>query len=568
MRLQQASPSLGKAFDRFLHESTNDALSVLRQRAFIISRLCAFSVGLAALPFCLFAYGAPDFIDGLLIAGLSVPLLAAVLLSTTGRLERAQLVSSFGSLAMIGCLAWQTDGLNSFLIGWMIVTLVEAALSGSSRVFTTILGAAGLMAFGLSLASYNWLLPEPQAPYYTALALIVAAISFIGNAYALSASLDAMRKEADEARHAHCSRASLMIQHAPDMISLHSRNGNLLFASSAAKKILGDSEAQLFDRVHVQDRPAFLKLFERAGQGSSAVLEFRLAYGDIYKWVEMHCASLSAGEGTPLQLVAVTREIIKYEEEQGSEAADEARVERNRLLARLSHELRNPLNAMLGFTQILSGKTGAPLTTRTKNHYATLIHLAGKHMLDIVNSMLDSSRAGEGTFAIHPARFQPAQLVNECLHLMEKQATKAGVRLRKAQMRAVPEIFADSRACKQILLNLISNGIKFTPSGGSVTLGLSVAEDNVSFLVSDTGIGIEAKDIEKLGQPFMRLDTGTQGSGLGLSLVKNFAQMQGGSLQISSNVGRGTVVSVTLPRIVKNAAESQLVEAPALKAAG
>ena len=570
--MQQVPPSAGRAaFDRLLHKSVKgDALASLRHRAFIASRGIAFCVGLAALPFCLFAYGAPEFIDTILIAGLSVPLVAALLLIRTGNYESAQLVSAVGSLGMIGCLAWQTDGLNSFLIGWMIVTLVEAALSASPRVFTFTLTGAGGLALALSLASYNWMLPEPQAPFYTVLALLVAAISFIGNAYGLSAGFNAAHAEANDMRHVVAGRYKMMVEHAADMISLHTRSGNLLFASPAAKNIIGGSDANLFDRVHVQDRPAFLKMFEFAGQNNkAAVLEFRLSCDGAYKWVEMHCAPMSSGEGVPLQFVAVTREIVKYEDAHFNEAADRADVERNRMLAQLSHELRDPLNAMLGFAEILSGKTGAPLTTRSKNHYATLIHLAGKHLLDVVNSVLDAGRAGAGAFSIEPERFQPAELIDECLTLMQKQAAKADVRLKKTQLRAIPEIYADPRACKQILLNLIQNGIKFTPSGGSVTLGLSANEESVSFVVSDTGIGIHKKDIEKLGRPFLRLDTGTQGSGLGLSLVKNFAEMQGGSLNISSSVGRGTVVSVTLPRCVRlQTSQEDQDETPALKAAG
>jgi cell cycle sensor histidine kinase DivJ len=569
--LQQVSPSAGRAaFDRLLHKSVRgDALASLRHRAFIASRGIAFCVGLAALPFCLFAYGAPEFVDTLLIAGLSVPLIGAVLLMRTGNHEIAQWISSLGSLCLIGCLAWQTDGLNSFLIGWMIVTLVEAALSGSPRVFTFTLTAAGLLAFALSFAAYNWMLPEPQAPLYTVLALLTAAISFIGNAYGLSAGFNAAHAEANDMRHVIAGRYKMMVEHAADMISLHTRSGNVLFASNAAKNIIGDPEANLFDRVHVQDRPAFLKMFEFAGQSNEpAVLEFRLACDGVTKWVEMHCAPMSSGEGTPLQFVAVTREIVKYEDAHFNEAADKADAERSRMLAQLSHELRDPLNAMLGFAEILSGKTGAPLTTRSKNHYATLIHLAGKHLLDVVNSVLATGRAGAGAFAIEAVRFQPAQLVDECLTLMAKQAAKAGVTLKKTQMRAIPEIYADPRACKQILLNLIQNGIKFTPSGGSVALGLSANEESVSFIVSDTGIGIANKDIEKLGRPFLRLDTGVPGSGLGLSLVKNFAEIQGGSLNISSSVGRGTVVSVTLPRCVSVTAQDEQDRAPALKAAG
>jgi cell cycle sensor histidine kinase DivJ len=575
VELQQVSTSsIRSAFDWLLHKSVQgDALGMLRHRAFIASRLIAFCVGLSALPFCLFAWGPPEFVDTLLIAGLSVPLIGAILLSRTGNYEIAQLISAAGSLVMIGCLAWQTDGLNSFLIGWMIVTLVEAALSGSSRVFTFALSVAGVLALALSLAAYNWMLPEPQAPLYTVLALLAAAISFIGNAYGLSAGFNEAHAEQNGTHRVIADRYRMMVEHAADMVSLHTRSGNLLFASNAAKNIIGESDAQLFDRVHVQDRPAFLKMFEHAGQNNKpAMLEFRLQCDGAYKWVEMHCAPMSGGEGVPLQFVAITREIIKYEDAHFNEAADKAQVERNRMLAQLSHELRTPLNAMLGFAEILSGRTGAPLTTRTKNHYATLIHLAGSHLLDVVNSVLDAGKAGAGAFTIEAVRFQPAQLVDECLTLMEKQAVKAGVSLKKTQMRAIPEIYADPRACKQILLNLIQNGIKFTPSGGSVMLGLSANEESVTLIVSDTGIGIDKKDIAKLGQPFARLDHDVPGSGLGLSLVKNFAEMQGGSLSISSQVGRGTVVSVILPRCVKQSAaqEDRQAEeaAPALKAVG
>jgi cell cycle sensor histidine kinase DivJ len=556
--LHLVSHSTGRAvLDRLLHRSVRgDPLAALRHRAFLLSRGIAFCVGLAMLPFFLFAFGAPGLIDELLIAGLLVLPAAIFIVWRNGDLEQAQLISTFGMMAMIGCLAWQTDGLNSFLIGWMIVSLVEAALSGSSRVFTFSLIAFGAVSLILAIAAYSNFLPEPQPPAFTVLALLAAAISLAGNAFALGFGLTTARSEADDKHKLNASRYELIVEHAADMISLHSRNGNLLFASHAAKTILGEEQTRLFDRVHVQDRPAFLNMFERAAQlNKSIVLEFRVQQNDgDFIWVEMNCAPMSKGEGTPLQFAAVTRRIHVRDGESFGEAektAEKARIDKNQMLAHLSHELRTPLNAMLGFTEILAGKAGLPLTTRKKNHYATLIHLAGKQMLEVIDRALDVSEAGAGAYVLNPERFQPMSVLDQCMLLMQKQAAKAGVTLKKSSLCAIPEIFADHRACAQILMNLISNAIKFTPSGGSVTLGLSANEDNISFIVSDTGIGIDKAHIEKLGEPFVRLDTDLPGKGLGLSLVKNFARMHGGVMNITSTVGRGTTVSVVLPRCLK-----------------
>ncbi len=520
-----------------------------RHGAFFISRLLSFCAGLAALPFCLFIYGMPQTVDLLLLAGMTAPLFGAVLVCG-GRLEMAQMVSSLGMIFMIGCLASQTGGLNSFLIGWLIVVLIEAGLSGSSRVLTCALGASGALSAILCGASFYDLLPQAQPPAFTALALLSAACALIANAYALASQLNDPPRTADD-------KYRQMIEHAPDTISLHSRSGNVLLASAAAKDMFGDAQP-LFERVHVQDRPAFLAMFERAESLKQSVsLEFRLRRGDGFIWVEMNCAPLN---GEKLQFVGVTREIFNRRDKEESlrrigEKAEKENVAKSRMLAQLGHDLRTPLTALLGFSEILSGKAGLALSTRRKNEYAALVHLSGRHMLDVVESALDIGQAQVGTFTLQPQRFQPAELVEHCLMLMQPQATKAGITLKRQPLRAVPEIFADRRVCMRILLNLIANAMKFTPRNGTVTLGLSFDEKTLSFAVADTGA---------------KFDADYETSDIGLSLAKSFAQMQGGSIKLSASHGTGTIATVTLPRHVKMRGKPRaLEEAPApLQAVG
>jgi two-component system cell cycle sensor histidine kinase PleC len=181
--------------------------------------------------------------------------------------------------------------------------------------------------------------------------------------------------------------------------------------------------------------------------------------------------------------------------------------------------------------------------------YAGLINSAGKHLLDLINDILDMSKIEAGKAELDRRPIDPGVLVRECAELMSERADSAGVELH-TDLTAAPRLLcADRRAIKQILLNLLSNAVKFTPRGGLVSVEVVEEGAECRFTVADTGIGIPAAEIGRLGNPFVQLANSGQhaGTGLGLALVRGLADLHGGMFRISSVEGHGTRVTVTLP---------------------
>ncbi len=235
--------------------------------------------------------------------------------------------------------------------------------------------------------------------------------------------------------------------------------------------------------------------------------------------------------------------------EAGRLRAEADAVGRARFLANMSHELRTPLNAIMGFSDIMRNGMFGDLGSRYTD-YAELIHESGRHLLDVINDVLDMSKIEARRFDLTREVFDAREAVNAALRLVRLQADEAGVKLRGVLPAEPLEINADRRAIKQIVLNLVSNALKFTPGGGSVTVSVDRAGGDFELLVADTGVGIAPEDLERLGRPYEQAggaDGRAQGTGLGLSLVRSFAELHGGRMSLESRLGEGTAVSVRLP---------------------
>ena len=231
--------------------------------------------------------------------------------------------------------------------------------------------------------------------------------------------------------------------------------------------------------------------------------------------------------------------------------ADKANLAKSQFLANMSHELRTPLNAILGFSEIIrGGGLGTKCTAKCPEH-ADYIHSAGSHLLDLVNDILDASKIEAGKFELRLERLNMADVVRDAMALVEHRAGESGVELRIDEPRSGLWLQADHRAMKQIVLNLLSNAVKFTPSGGSVTVALRGDETGTSVEVKDTGVGIPASELPRLGQPFERVRNqathAQPGTGLGLALVRSLAELHGGTMTIESAEGIGTAVTVRFP---------------------
>ncbi|MFC3675378.1 sensor histidine kinase [Ferrovibrio xuzhouensis] len=232
--------------------------------------------------------------------------------------------------------------------------------------------------------------------------------------------------------------------------------------------------------------------------------------------------------------------------------AESASKAKSRFLANMSHELRTPLNAIIGFSEAM--KSGIVNITNADlvRSYSADIHASGRHLLSIINDLLDLSRIEAGRFAIETTDIDLRDVINDVANVMRRQAEEAGLTLVYDIAGDVPAARADERAMRQILLNLLSNAVKFTPAGGQITCGLHTdGGGRVRCWVADTGIGIAAKDIPRLMQPFAQVTSvysrQHQGAGLGLAIVRALVSMQGGEVALASEPGKGTAVTVTLP---------------------
>jgi cell cycle sensor histidine kinase DivJ len=186
-----------------------------------------------------------------------------------------------------------------------------------------------------------------------------------------------------------------------------------------------------------------------------------------------------------------------------------------------------------------------------KAEYARLINESGRHLLSVVNGILDMSKMETGNFQITPEPFLPGEVIGGCCDLLALKARDAGVALRPRLSPDLPEMVADRRALNQILINLISNAIKFTPRGGEVTVGAAREGARIAIAVEDTGVGIGEDDLPRLGEAFFQArasyDRRHDGAGLGLSIVKGLVRLHGGDMDIASRLGKGTRVTVRLP---------------------
>ena len=239
----------------------------------------------------------------------------------------------------------------------------------------------------------------------------------------------------------------------------------------------------------------------------------------------------------------------KYSNEKTrAEAASRSKSE---FLANMSHELRTPLNAIIGFSEVMEQQIFGPIGSEKYNEYAKDIHRSGQYLLDVISDILDMSKIEAGRIDLEIKPINLTAVIDDVLRIIAPRAAEGQVSL----VRRLPKSLtaqADQRAIKQVLINLLANAVKFTPEGGRVTITLTEKSQDVAIQISDTGIGIPRRDMPKLGRPFEQVEnqfTKTKsGSGLGLAISKSLVELHHGQVLIDSTEGKGTTVTVRLPR--------------------
>lgn len=231
--------------------------------------------------------------------------------------------------------------------------------------------------------------------------------------------------------------------------------------------------------------------------------------------------------------------------------ADIANRAKSELLANMSHELRTPLNAIIGFSDSINSEVFGPLGHRKYGEYVVDIYNSGVHLLELVNDILDVSAIEAGRLELHSGEIDLASLTSACMRLIRQRANAGEVQLDATLEDNLPAFYADERRMKQILLNLLTNAVKFTPNDGKVRLSVTSKAKTIVFTVSDTGIGMSPAEVEKAMTQFGQVDSSLsrkhEGSGLGLPLTKGLVELHDGTLELQSEKGVGTSVSVTFP---------------------
>lgn len=243
----------------------------------------------------------------------------------------------------------------------------------------------------------------------------------------------------------------------------------------------------------------------------------------------------------------------KRDQRRLSQEIDRARAdaaENSVMLADLSHEMRTPLNAVIGFAETIERQTFGPVGHDNYTQYAEHIRMAGRHLLDLVNTVLDLSKIDADRFSLNRIAADPATIAREAAALMRHQAEEAGLRLVVNIAPGIPESFIDPRAVRQILLNLLSNAVKFT-ADGEIALSLICDDDEIVFTVKDDGVGMSAEALKAIGSRFTSAHgsgvRGQGGAGLGLSLAIGLAELHGGRVDLQSAPGEGLTATVRLP---------------------
>jgi signal transduction histidine kinase len=269
------------------------------------------------------------------------------------------------------------------------------------------------------------------------------------------------------------------------------------------------------------------------------------------KILQMRVAELEAAQG---RLVDQEINLIRLAEdlENARDQAVLANRAKSEFLANMSHELRTPLNAIIGFSDMIRKQTFGPIGSPKYLEYVEDVNESGRHLLEVINDILDLAKIETGKLDLDESEVDVVPVIRSCFTLVKERCETGRVRVVEHAPRGLPALRADKRKLKQILINLLSNAVKFTPAGGRIDLFVeAIAREGFSFTVSDTGIGIASDDIPKVLTPFVQVESTLsrkyEGTGLGLPLTKSFVELHGGSLDLHSEVGVGTTVTVRFP---------------------
>jgi PAS domain S-box-containing protein len=359
-------------------------------------------------------------------------------------------------------------------------------------------------------------------------------------------------------------KLSLAVEQSPDMVFITDTSGTIQYVNPkffemtgySASEVIGATPKILSSGDTPQDLYADLWQTITAGNEWRGDIKDKRKDGSTY-WASMLVAPVKDENGEVTDYVAMHEDITERREaeqkvKKAMEKAEYADRAKSELLANMSHELRTPLNAIIGFSDTLITETFGPLANDKQKEYLNDIHFSGEHLLALINDVLDVSAIEAGKTELNESELELMSTFDDCLKLVSSRAQQGGIKLKCDRKDGFPRLFADERRTKQIVINLLTNAIKFTPQGGEVTLNALQNDDkSLTVTVADTGIGMDPAGIKMAMTEFGQVDSSLarkyEGTGLGLPLTRMLIELHGGEMKIESEPGHGTTVFVNFP---------------------
>lgn len=507
--------------------------------------LVTSGMGAAVTVAAIFAAFGLCWFAALLVAASGKMTLAGQLALVVGSVALGALIAAAGGVASPVALLAVALPFEAWWIGQSRRAVIWGAISALVAVLLQPLAGSVLPLGQTEIAAWHWLVP------------LAWALTLIPRVASLRATASAQLDPAGSHR----------LEDLIDAVVLRiAAHGEVLDASAKARTMLRLPPellfgTGLFDRIHLSDRVPYLSALADMRDGAlSRRLDLRVRLpqssgvtADNYRPFSLEMMR-APGQGTVFTLLLRENDEVaglRQELAAANEAAASAEVAKGRFLAVVSHELRTPLNAIIGFSDMLLHEMFGSFKDPRQKEYVGLVRDSGQHLLAVVTSILDVSRIESGAYATEPEPFRFREAVEMCQSMMRLQAEAKAIDLQAQIAPDAGEINADRRAVQQILINLVSNAIKFTPEGGNVVIGAKRIGSRLHFWVRDTGIGIAEEDFVNLGKPFMQIQNDYtrrfEGTGLGLSLVKGLVALHEGTMSIESMPGEGTTVTISLP---------------------
>ncbi len=343
-------------------------------------------------------------------------------------------------------------------------------------------------------------------------------------------------------------------------------NGDFQVYGADAPGIFGDSAtggkadlAAWHATIHPDDRERYLaQMRRRRRDGIDLTVEFRYTHPVTGKliWARERAYVVMTPTGQRFNdgyILDVTPEKeLEAQLREATQTAIMANRAKSEFLANMSHELRTPLNAIIGFAEIMTSESMGPIGSARYAEYCRDIHISANHLLTLIEDILDLSKAESGQAELMEALVDIERTIESAVRMVREKAQNRRISLTTAIDPKLPQLRADERKLRQILLNLLSNALKFTPEDGFVTVHAEQRQDGgVTISVADTGIGMAKEDIPRALQAFVQLHTGLgrhfEGTGLGLPLSRKLAELHGGVLEVESQPEAGTVVRLAMP---------------------